>query len=286
MDIFKNISWLASYPKSGSTWVRMFINAFMTKMPLNINSTHQISRLDKDHGLMQLLCPIDIKTLNHSEQFMYRPAMLLNMLKLSPGSLVLKTHMAKIALDKIPAHPVQMTDVAVYIIRDPRDICISLSHHLGKSIDDTIEFMSTIHSCIEDDDKTFVEILLTWSRHIESWTNENKNIPTLVVKYEDMLSDPINTFMQILEHLRLLNVTDIEQRFDFALKESSFKNLQELEDLKIKGFVEKGKGERFFRVGRAGQWKEVLTDRQAEKICEDHKNIMEEFGYAQKIIST
>lgn len=282
MDIFNNISWLASYPKSGSTWIRMFINAYMTKMPLNINSTYQISRLDMDPGMLQLICPTDAKKLNHSEQFIYRPAMLLNMLKLAPGRLILKTHMAKIALDGCVAHPPQMTDAAVYVIRDPRDVCISLSHHLGLDIDSTIEFMNNISQGIQDETGNLTSILLTWSKHAESWTKENKNISTLVVRYEDMLEDPAAIFMQVIEHLQLKNVADIEQRFDFALEESCFENLQEYEN--TRGFVEKGKSERFFRVGKARQWVDILTSTQAEKIYEDHQDIMEEFGYEKSII--
>lgn len=276
-----NISWLASYPKSGSTWVRMFINAFMTKMPLNINSTYQISRLDMDSGILQLICPTDAKQLNHSEQFIYRPAMLLNMLKLAPGRLILKTHMAKIALDGCVAHPPQLTDAAVYVIRDPRDVCISLSYHLGVTIDATIEFMNNVSQGIQDEIGNLTSILLTWSKHTESWTVENKNISTLVIRYEDMLENSAQIFMQVLDHLQLLNVADIEQRFDFALNESNFENLQEYEN--TRGFVEKGKSERFFRVGKAEQWKNVLTSSQSNKIYEDHKNMMEEFGYEKSI---
>jgi hypothetical protein len=284
MVIFNNISWLASYPKSGSTWLRMFINAFMTKMPLNINSAYQIARLDMDPAMLQLICPTDAKQLNHSEQYIYRPAMLLNMLKLASGRLILKTHTAKVALDGLVAHPPQMTDVAVYIIRDPRDVCISLSHHLGITIDATIEFMNNISQGIQDETGNLTSILLTWSKHVESWTLDNKNIDTLVVRYEDMLEDAPNIFMSVLKHLNLLNVRDIEERFDFALNESSFENLQEYEN--SRGFIEKGKSGAFFRVGKAEQWKDELTTAQAEKIYEDHSAIMEEFGYEKSTIDT
>lgn len=277
MDTFSNISWLSSYPKSGNTWIRMFINAFITKMPLNINSSYQMARLDIDPGVLQLVCPTPIRELNHSEQFIYRPAMLLNMLKLSPGRLVLKTHSAKIALDGLPAHPLQISDCAIYIIRDPRDICLSLAEHMGTSIDATIEFMGNIKQGIEDAQGGFVSLLLTWSEHVKSWTTKNKNIATLVVKYEDLLTETEETFLQILKHLQLTNLSNITERFKFALKESDFEQLRLYEQ--NKGFVEKGKGERFFREGKAGQWKEKLTANQINKIYNDHGSIMEQFGY-------
>lgn len=282
MDTCNNISWLASYPKSGSTWIRMFVNAFITKMPLNINSAYQMARLDIDPGILQLICPTNAKQLNHSEQFIYRPAMLLNMLKLAPGRLVLKTHSAKIALDGIAAHPIPLTDGAVYIIRDPRDVCISLADHLGITIDATIEFMNNLQQGIEDETGSFVSILLTWSKHVASWTLENTNIKTLVVRYEDMLENPDNIFLEIVEQLQLTSVKNFEERFDFALKESSFDKLRTYES--NGGFIEKGKGQKFFRVGKTGQWKTVLTPSQIEKICDDHQDIMEEFGYAENFV--
>jgi hypothetical protein len=98
-----------------------------------------------------------------------------------------------------------------------------------------------------------------------------------------MLKQPSQIFMQILEHFQLLNVADVEQRFDFALNESNFNNLQKYEN--TKGFVEKGKSERFFRVGKAEQWRDVLLPNQIDKLYEDHKDIMEEFGYEKSTIN-
>jgi hypothetical protein len=279
-----NISWLASYPKSGNTWIRMFLNAFITKMPLNINSSYQMARLDIDPGLLQLICPTPIKELNHSEQFVYRPAMLLNMLKLSPGRLVLKTHMAKIALDGLVAHPVPLSDCAIYIIRDPRDVCISLADHLGVSIDAAIEFMSNLKQGIEDSQGGFVNLLLTWSEHVKSWTMKNNNIVTMTIKYEDMLRSSISIFEEILQFLQLTNVADFEQRFEFALKETCFDQLSKYEQENPNGFVEKGEGVRFFRVGQSGQWKSILTDDQIDKIWEDHGEVMKEFDYEKDFI--
>lgn len=277
-----NISWLASYPKSGNTWIRMFINAFITKMPLSINSAYQMARLDLDPGVLQLICPTYAKKLTHREQFIYRPAMLLNMIKMSPGRLVLKTHHAKIMADQMPAHPLLVTDVAVYVIRDPRDICISLSHHLGETIDATIEFMNNMQQAIEDETMGFVSLLLTWSEHVNSWTLKNNNIKTMTVRYEDMLESSVSIFQQILEHLKLTNVSNFDERFAFALEETKFSQLRKYEQQK--GFIEKGKGERFFRVGKAGQWRDILTSKQADKIYSDHKEMMQEFGYEKDTV--
>jgi hypothetical protein len=272
-----NISWLASYPKSGSTWVRMFLNAYITTFPLNINNPYQYVYKDSDAGLLQLLCPTDIKELSHSEQFAYRPAMLLNMLKLYKTKICLKTHNAKICVNGIQVIPTFLSDKAIYLVRDPRDVCISLSHHLDYTIDQTIEFMNNIKQGVSFVETNLTDLILTWSKHIESWVDKNTDLSYKVIKYEDMLSDPIYAFVQILRHLSLNTIEDAEYRFNFAMEQSSFENLQRLEN--TKGFVEKGRRGNFFRVGKAGQWKKDLSVEQIDKIIEDHGYMMEKYNY-------
>jgi hypothetical protein len=104
----------------------------------------------------------------------------------------------------------------------------------------------------------------------------------MCARYEDMLESPDEIFLQILEHLQLTNVNNFEERFDFALEESSFNQLRKYES--EKNFIEKGKGERFFRVGKAEQWKTTLSPNQMAKISEDHEDMMEEFNYAKNLV--
>jgi hypothetical protein len=277
MDTCSNISWLASYPKSGNTWVRMFINAFLSGMPLNINCGSEFCKLDKDPAMLQLITPTPIKTLTQSEQFIYRQVMLLNMLKTSRDRLYLKTHFAKVAVDGTHVIPLPVSDCAVYLVRDPRDVAISLSHHMGYSVDETIEFMNNMKQGIVDESTNMTDLLLTWSEHVKSWTFNNQNLDTFVVRYEDLILRTKESFVEILEFFQLTNIPDFELHLDFALRETDFDNLKTYE---IKqGFVEKGKGDRFFRVGKANQWKDILTQDQQDKIVHDHKEMMEEFGY-------
>lgn len=275
---YDRITWLASYPKSGSTWVRMFLNAFITKFPLNLNSAYQFVSLDSDPALLQMLSPMSLDTLTTNEQFLYRPAMLLNILKTSRTKRVcLKTHNAKIAVDGLPVIPLSLSDAAIYLVRDPRDVCISLSKHMNYTIDETIEFMNNIKQGITSEHHV-TDLLLTWSKHVESWTSSNTNLDCLMVKYEDLLDDEEKYFIDILEFLQLTNFEDFSSRFEFAMKESSFESLQNYE--KEDGFIESTGHSTFFRVGKSGQWKNVLTRIQVDKIKSDHGPMMGEFGYA------
>ena len=273
----RKIWWFASYPKSGNTWLRMFINSYVSGFPININSAFQFAFNDLTSQVVQITCARPLDQLTFEEQAYYRPATLLNFLNVyASRDVVLKTHHAKIAVNDIPVCPHQLSRGAVYLIRDPRDIAISFADHLGESIDEAIDHMCNIKFALKNKDNLH-HVLLTWSEHVKTWTKMNKNIKTLVLKYEDLLIKPHDQFRQIIE---FLTMPVDEDRLSFAIKDNSFENLRKYED--ENGFIElseNSKSGKFFRSGKANQWKEVLTEEQVARIEEKHGEIMEEYDY-------
>jgi hypothetical protein len=120
-----------------------------------------------------------------------------------------------------------------------------------------------------------IHVLTTWSTHVKSWTDTNKDIPTIIIKYENMLESPEREFRKILKALGF-SIID-EEKFKFALEQTKFENLQQLE--KDNTFREKGSGEEFFRVGKSNQWREKLTKKQIKQIEKDHGEYMKRYGY-------
>lgn len=116
--------------------------------------------------------------------------------------------------------------------------------------------------------------LFSWSSHVSSWVNAER-INKLIVRYEDMKLNPLETFVKVAGFLQLPNdQTQIEQ----ALLKSDIKNLQKQEN--EKGFNERSaKAESFFRKGIVGDWQETLTDKQIKQVVTDHAEIMQYFGY-------
>ena len=97
----RRIYWIASYPKSGNTWVRMFLNSYLTGFPPDINTAFQCIRSDLHPGTFQLTCGRAIESLTITEQFIYYPAVLLNLLHTANAKdIYLKTHHAKVNVDK------------------------------------------------------------------------------------------------------------------------------------------------------------------------------------------
>lgn len=279
----RKIWWIASYPKSGNTWVRMFINAYMSGFPLDINSGFQYANGDNQLTYFQMCCIRQADNLEVDEQVMLRPAVLLAALSLSAAKHVcLKTHHAKVKVNEsLLIHP-NISAGGVYIIRDPRDIAISYSVHLGWSIDKTIEAMNTQNFIAQHPKTKLAHFLTTWSTHVDTWTVKNEDVPVEVVKYEDMITDTDKTFRVILKGLGISNIN--EERFSFALKETAFSNLQRIE--KKDGFREKANGNKFFRKGKFGQWKTKLTNKQCEVIESNYKETMDRYDYRPKFAET
>lgn len=275
METSRRIWWLASYPKSGNTWVRMFVNAYVTGFPVDLNSAYQYASGDLQPRMYQLTAAVPIDRMIDPDPIYYRPAVLLNFLHTSASrDIVLKTHHAKVECDGIPLIPPRLSKGALYIVRDPRDVVSSFADHCGFSIDESIEAMGRNEQTLTKNDSSLYHVLLSWSAHVDSWTVNNRDVPTSVVRYEDMVSDTEATFKKIL---MALGLEYDEGRFHFAMEQAEFSRLKAKEE--AKGFREAGKGGTFFREGKSGRWRDVLTGEQVKKIESAHRETMRRWGY-------
>jgi len=266
------ITWLASYPKSGNTWLRALIEAWhFGRVDINAILT---SSGDNDPYPYQAVAPLPLSELPVEEKLMLRPAALLHMGKIyHRRPLLLKTHHANIHTSGVDLVPEPVTARAVYMVRDPRDLVISMASHMGIGIDDAIERMARDNWTIGRSDKP-PHVLTDWSGHVRSW-HEEAEFPVFTVRYEDLLENPAGTFAQVLEFMGWK--TDRE-RLVAAVQAADFKNLWRQEE--EHGFTEASqKAERFFRHGTAGHWRNVLTSGQAARIESDHGETMRAMGY-------
>lgn len=191
------------------------------------------------------------------------------------GLVFIKTHNC-LVLDR--GHSTINHDVtagAVYIVRNPLDIAISLAHHSACAVEQIIDEMAKADFESEGRDDAVYEVIGSWSQHVFSWTC-NPHRALHVMRYEDILDDPRRSFAALARHL-LLNPTRSQVRR--AVEWSSFERLRAQEN--SKGFRERPPNAdgNFFREGRAGQWKELLTPVQIDRIVRDHGEQMQRFGY-------
>ena len=110
----------------------------------------------------------------------------------------------------------------------------------------------------------------SWSDHYKSW-KDYKSCKILIIKYEDMVLDKINTFTRVINYLSEIDGIEFKNdKLSKALKQTQFTELQKLE--KTEGFLEKGQGELFFRKGKVGTWKDEISSSLTDKIEKLFKN--------------
>jgi hypothetical protein len=271
--------WLASYPKSGNTWTRAFLSNLVAiiageRDELDINS---INRFTIGENFIQFyeqrlgFKPTEkhrkeIAALRHDVQQWIADRF--------DGLVFVKTHNGLVTDQGRSIINFAVTSGAIYIVRNPLDVAISLAHHLGIGIDEAIATMASPDAETPINEKRVYEIWGSWSQHVESWTR--KPHPAIyIMRYEDMLSAPAKTFRGLARHLLLYPTPE---QLASAIERSSFANLRSQEEKR--GFLEKSeKADRFFREGRAEQWKEILSAKQIERIVNDHAKQMDRFGY-------
>ena len=275
------IVWIASYPKSGNTWARAFLhnlvktrNGESDEQDINEMARFSTWELDKKRYAHFLGFEPDNSTHRH-EIAATRHAVHRQVADTTEGLIFVKTHNALVMDRGHATVNFAATSGAVYIVRNPLDVAISYAHHAGAPIDDTIEYMSRKDVETEGSDIAVYEVHGSWSQHVWSWTRNN-NRALHVMRYEDMLAEPEKAFAALARHL-LIDFTP--QQLRTAVEHSSFARLQTQE--KKRGFRERPPNAdgNFFREGRAGQWKDVLTPAQIDRIVRTHGEQMRRFGY-------
>lgn len=271
------IWWLASYPKSGNTWVRMFLNAAITRFPVRLNSAYQYVAGDLAPASYQSVLSAPLGGIGNREAIYCRPAALVNQLAQVGRDVCLKSHHANLSLDDIPLCPAKLSKGAVYLVRDPRDVCLSFARHMGVTVDEAIAMMGRPHCTIAVQGGPLFHYLSSWSNHVRSWLDTRNPIPTACIRYEDLLADPPGTFRAICGALGLDDHID-NDALRYGVEQTTFDRLREAEGRQ--GFIETGrKQETFFHRGQAGRWQEELSTEQVARIEADHGEVMGELGY-------
>jgi hypothetical protein len=270
------IVWLASYPKSGNTWLRAFLHNLLR----NPEEAYDINRIADftlgDSDLRWYLGPIGRPPgdWTREEVGRVRASVHATMTGAFPDSVFVKTHNAMVADRTGPMITLAETAAAIYLVRNPLDVAVSFADHLGKSLDETIDFMADPGAESLNTERAVYQIYRSWSEHVLSWT-ERPHPGLHVLRYEDMLAEPTGTFRAVA---RFLGLDPPRPRLERAIRRSSFRVLQEQE--RRHGFAERSPlAAKFFREGKAGQWRRALTPEQADRVVASHRRQMERFGY-------
>lgn len=276
MSGLKNIVWLASYPKSGNTWTRIFLANYLMggEEPVPINQVHRLGIGDAIAKTYQVVGKGQYDPNDRMRHLQQRERVLMGIANNGADINFVKTHNENGKAFGTTLVPQKFTRSAVYIVRDPRDMVLSYARHYGMTVDRTIEAISRRDNATKADNRNVEQYIGTWSNHIKSWTG-SKRFPVHLLRYEDMQNDPRTTFSGLLSFLA---VPIDPVRLDRAIEHSSFNAVRAQEDKS--DFIERSENaEKFFHTGTSGHWRESLTDEQAAAIADRHGDAMRRHGY-------
>ncbi|PPT99675.1 sulfotransferase domain-containing protein [Xanthomonas arboricola] len=269
----RGIIWLASYPKSGNTWVRCLISSLQTGA-----AEVDLDRLGKSlppaasRDWLEQFVDVDSSDLTSSELHLLRNSAYRQCAAQSLE--LLKVH------DRYDPtlFPADATLATIYIVRDPRDIAPSWADQMSMDVDAAISQMRDSRMTMSRMGRSFYtqtpQWYGSWSGHVASWLQQAPG-PRLILHYEDLLAQPLRETTRLATFLGLPSGSSHVAR---AVAASHFETLRSIEDRR--GFAERRREQtRFFRQGRAGAWRSALTPEQAQRVASDHGVVMDWLGY-------
>ena len=280
------IFWIASYPKSGNTWVRALISAYYYSND-GIFTENLIKKIgqfpEKIHfdGFNY-----DQKIVTDTTRFWIKAQERINEDKKVKFK---KTHNCLSSINGNNFTDKKNTIACIYIIRDPRNLITSLKNHYELEYKEALEFMINEKKFIFDyhkqNDYSDFQFISSWEKNFLSWKNQS-DFPIKMIKYEDLLNKTYFVFEDLIKFIN--NILKIDEKIDeIKLKNSiystSFEKLQKYE--KDHGFSEainpknSKKNIPFFNLGPRNDWKKILDDEFQEKLYYTFNKSLKYFSY-------
>ncbi|MCW5699021.1 MAG: sulfotransferase domain-containing protein [Rhodospirillales bacterium] len=271
-----HVVWLASFPKSGNTWLRSFLANYLTgaKEPFDINKLPSFSFGDMRVEFYQRLAGRPAAALTQADYNRLRPRVHRLFAEARDGPVFVKTHSALAMIGDVPTITPDVTFGALYVVRNPLDVAVSYSQHNAMSVDTAIDLLGRDSFMLPAGNGQVPQLIGDWSTHVRSWLTA-PGLYIKVLRYEDMVANPTATFEGAVDFLK--QPRD-RKRLKRSVRNSAFKVLaaQETDE----GFREGSPlSKRFFRSGKIGEWRNQLSPQQVERIIERHRSMMTELGY-------
>ncbi len=281
------IIWLASYPKSGNTWIRTFISSIIFSKDgiSNFNNLEKIPQYPMRRHFHNL-----VENFQNINEIKKNWIISQEKMNLDNKIKFLKTHHVncKIGADNFTNH--DNTKGVIYIVRDPRNVVTSIKNHFSlntyndakKFIFDDHRWLGFISDKNKIRDNKLPTLISSWNINYKSWQNMSENF--LLIRYEDLIMDPDKEFTKIVKFLSsILNIEFNKNKITEAIKTSSFDNLKKLEKSGLFGEsvvdAQLGNKKDFFYLGPKNDWKKLLDNKISKEIEQKFENEMRELKY-------
>ena len=224
------IIWIASYPKSGNTWIRSLLCAYLFSKDgkFNFNLLKNIPQFSS-----QNLSSTPIDNSNYKSRIIENWIPTQKIINNDKKIHLLKTHNAICTINKNKFTDEFNTKAAIYIVRDPRNLITSLSNHYSFNMEEAFNFMTNKKKTIFPEDFIGVDkaqnipldfnFLADWPGHYQSWKNINF-CPIKIIRYEDIILNTEKVFLSVLEFLsQFINLKIEKKKIKKSIYSTSFK---------------------------------------------------------------
>ena len=279
------IVWLASYPKSGNTWLRSIISALIYSQDglFNFELLKKIPQFPTQKYFREFT---DDYTNIHEIKKYWIAAQ--DKINLGNEIKFLKTHHINCKVDDYSFTNKRNTCATIYIVRDPRNLVNSISNHYDKSINEAKEFLITPKTLGASKNNHnlknghVVTLIGNWAENYNFWKQTNENF--LLVKYENLLNNINFELEKIVLFLKKYTNFDVnDKKLENIIKTTNFSHLKkrEKEGLFDENVFTKSTNRKinFFHQGPENNWKSKLESKIVDEINLKFKNEMIELGY-------
>ena len=276
------IFWIASYPKSGNTWIRTFISTyyFSNSDTFEFNYLKNVKQFPHEKFFNKEIKDINSAINNWDEAQ--------KNINIKNKIIFLKTHSALATINKCSFTTKEHSIAGIYIVRDPRNVITSMSNHYELNFDQALEFMTNSKKYLISkkniNDFSNFTFLSSWSEHYKSWKN-NKQFKILFIKYEDLEKNPLKIFKKIILFINkvlnkdeIINIDKVKKiidsiSFDKLKKEENEIGFPEAVEDKNKKKIN------FFYLGKKNKWNKILTNDQISLLNKKFKDDLKILKY-------
>lgn len=230
--------YIATYMRSGTTWMQMILYQLLTDGNMEFDHIYDVS-------------PFIERSLTDPHR-----------LERLPSPRFFKTHVLyEYVPDRLPGR-------FIYVMRDGRDVAVSLYHHYLPMVPD-LTFQQAF-------DEIFLKLRKGWFHHLSGWLRNRKRFNILYIRYEDMKADLERTIREVAEFCHIgreeSHLSRVVERsgFGFMKKyQSKFEDRRNVDRTRLNDFI---------RRGEPSEWRRYFTRRQLSVYREKFEEFLADLG--------